>query len=1005
MIAWEAAPNRRIAVFSLFSLLLVLAGSRTEAAEAEKPFDPWRFPGLVERKPFQRAWWEFQQRAYPLNEIPQSARLRALEQIERWRAGPPPEFQPVPGNGWLNIGPAPIIGGDNGSSTRPISGRIADIAVDPASTAHWLIGAAQGGIWETRDSGTTWKPLTDGEASLAMGAVAFAPSNPSIIYAGTGEATFSGASFAGAGLLKSTDAGASWQLLASGTFGGSGFSDLRVDPTNPDVLLAATTGAAFAAAFPPTGVFKSTDGGVIWSLKLAGQASDLEVDPTNFSRQFAGLGSPGEDSANGVYRSTDGGDTWTLVGGPWSTLPGGVGRVELAIAPSSTSTLYASIQDAFNGVGNDAALLGLWKTTNAWDATPTWVEISTTPTGVRAYCGAWFLNYAQCWYDHDILVHRTNPNFLFAGGITLWAYTGTNWIEISQTASPSTGIHIDQQSMALAGSRFIVGNDGGVWSTTNNGSSWIDHNTNLSITQFYDGSLHPTNPSFALGGSQDNGTERWTGSTTWPWVSCCDGADSAISSVSPDTHWQVSAQELVIYRTRDGSTIEGAGSGIDRTGAPFIAPVEKCPANDDIFIAGTNNLWKTTNFFTADNPSWLANSPELGTGISALAFAASDTGCNTYAGGTFAGQLLLTTNGGVTGVDLDPANHVPNRWVTAIEFNPSDANELYVTLSGFDEGTPGQPGHVFKATGALSGSPVWSNVSPPVNIPHNTVVVDPFDPGIVYVGADIGVWRSSNGGASWTHMGPETGMPNVAVYDLENNHATGKLVAFTHGRGAFELAQIGSCPGGIERDSDADARGDSCDNCPSAFNPGQEDLDGDGVGDVCDPDGDADGFDDAVDCNDANAAVNPAAAEVCNGADDNCNLAVDEGFDVDTDGYTSCGGDCDDASAAVWGTPGEVLNLLFAANKETLRWTSPANPGGAMVLYDTLRSESPGDFVGAAICLETDEGTDTSSVDTLTPTRGTVFSYLIRAENACPSGQGSLGADSLGAERSGRNCP
>jgi hypothetical protein len=244
-----------------------------------------------------------------------------------------------------------------------------------------------------------------------------------------------------------------------------------------------------------------------------------------------------------------------------------------------------------------------------------------------------------------------------------------------------------------------------------------------------------------------------------------------------------------------------ADRGIDKTGVPFIGRFEKCPADDDVFIAGTDNLWRSTNFFSASvitvitdsgpvavaQINWSPNGPEMGSALTALAFAASDTTCRTYAFGTASGQLRLTVDDGSSWHDIDITDAVPNRYITDLAFDPTDASILYVTLSGFDEGTPSQPGHVFKTTNALEGSPTWSNVSPPVNLPHNTIVVDPSDPDLVYVGTDLGVWQSSNGGSAWTHMGPETGMPNVAVFELQMNDTTKRLVAFTHGRGAFVL--------------------------------------------------------------------------------------------------------------------------------------------------------------------------------------------------------------------------
>jgi hypothetical protein len=172
-------------------------------------------------------------------------------------------------------------------------------------------------------------------------------------------------------------------------------------------------------------------------------------------------------------------------------------------------------------------------------------------------------------------------------------------------------------------------------------------------------------------------------------------------------------------------------------------------------------------------------------GNTAIAFAPSDPSGNTYAFGTSDGQLRITSNGGTTWTDIDPGNNVPNRYVTDLAFDPNDPTLLYVAVSGFDEGTPSTPGHLFKTNTALSPSPAWINVSPPANIPNNTVALDGFAPGTVFVGTDLGVFKSTDGGTSWSHQGPESGMPNVAVFDLQLNNATGQLVAFTHGRGAF----------------------------------------------------------------------------------------------------------------------------------------------------------------------------------------------------------------------------
>ena len=742
------------------------------------------------------------------------------------------------GDRWINIGPAPILG------AQAWSGRVRSIAVDPDDNTHWLIGAAQGGVWETRDSGATWIPKTDDQASLAIGAIAFSPGDARIIYVGTGEPGWFNLAYAGQGVLKSTDGGTTWALLGTTSFAHTSVSDIAVDPTNPAIVVASTTvGAAgrYATVFPhgvlaapPRGVFKSVDGGVTWSQRLNGDATSVEVDRTNFARQYAGIGQTVGGPLNGVYRSIDAGDTWQLVDGPWSTTPSRVGRIELALAPAQPNVLYVSIQDTLDGVGN---LLGLYRTDNAWAATPGWVQIPTGATddgsGRYGYCG-WSGGQPkpQCFFDHTILVDKANPDVLYAGGVPLWRFDGTTWTEISRL-STRRSIHYDQHALAWAGNRLIVGNDGGVWSSTDEGATWSNHNTNLAITQFYKGALHPTNPNFALGGSQDNGYETWNGSDAWALVGIGgDGMDMVISSSQPATRWGIVDYSLAVSQAVVGTggraALFPAGTGLDRTNAPFVSRLEKCPANENVFIAGTNTLWKSTDFFSAPilpGPHWSANGPQMGECVSAaaefaghfgteagcitaLGFAAADASCGTYAVATADGRLRRTTDGGSTWVDLDASNAVPNRFVTDLAFAPIDANTLYVTLSGFDEGTPDQPGHIFKTTNALAAVPAWVNVSPPVDQPQNAIAVDPADAQLVYAGADTGVWKSRDGAGTWTHMGPESGMPNVAVFDLQIHPTVRRAFAFTHGRGAFVIA----CRNNAEcDDQDASNGTETCD--------------------------------------------------------------------------------------------------------------------------------------------------------------------------------------------------
>jgi photosystem II stability/assembly factor-like uncharacterized protein len=752
-------------------------------------------------------------------EFPADARLRALEDLRvfKSRAAADPTAK------WVSIGPAPIVGGSPETTwtARPRSGRVAAIAVDPSNKKHWLIGAAGGGVWETFDGGQSWAPRTDAQPVLTMGAIAFAPSAPKIVYAGTGEAVFSVDAYGGQGVLKSTDGGTTWAHLANTgpAFLNKAFSDLAVHPTSPDIVIAGVTKAlqwSPTTSAPDSGIYKTVNGGSLWGLKLKGEATDLEIDPNDFNRQYAALGNNIGALDNGVYRSTNAGDTWQLVAGPWTGGTRVVGRVELAIAPSNPSVLYVSIHDATPlpppSTSRHNGIIGLWKTTNAWAATPTWQQIPLGPTddgtGTFGYCG-WNpfpepRAVAQCFYNHELSVDPKNENVLYAGGIGLWRYDGATWKEVA-LSDPAKGIHADQHSMAWAGKQLIVGNDGGVWSTKNGGKCWRDHNAGLGTIQFWGGALAPTPGLLALGGTQDNGTAVWEPTaTTWKGVIRGDAGPAVISPTLPQTHWAIAGQSkgLEIWRTLNaGTTLALAGDNLPdavRRSGTIARPFVSCPVNHDVVLFADKALWKTTNLFASHpgQPAWTSNSAEVVDRITAVAFAASDATCQTYAIGR-KGSLQMTTAGGTPWRDLDPNNTLPQQKVPkSLAFDPQTPGTLYVVYSKFAS----EPGRVFRTANALATVPTWTNVSPPADLPHNSIALDPVDPRIVWVGTDLGVWRGiwNDGSAnmSWTHYGPESGLPNVMVHDVKVHAASRQPVAFTHGRGAFLLVNAGAwCAG------------------------------------------------------------------------------------------------------------------------------------------------------------------------------------------------------------------
>src|SRR5262249_46354666 len=273
--------------------------------------------------------------------------------------------------------------------------------------SHWLAGFGNGGLWESRDAGGSWISLSDSWPTLAVGAVAFAPANPNTIYLGTGESDAGGFEPGGAGIRTSTDAGRTWALVSVPTFARASFKRIRVNPGNSAILCVATSRGGYGRnstesvpGSPPFGIYRSGDGSTTWVRTLAGQATALETDPTNFNNQYAAIGEQrypnglGGDSSgsvvNGLYRCTDGVEARVPSAGPWGVstpATAAVGRIELSIAPSNPNVLYASFQVPPNGGGNNTGLLGLYRTENAWAANPTWIRIPTGATRETGYCG------------------------------------------------------------------------------------------------------------------------------------------------------------------------------------------------------------------------------------------------------------------------------------------------------------------------------------------------------------------------------------------------------------------------------------------------------------------------------------------------------------------------------------------------------------------------------------------------------------------------------------------
>jgi photosystem II stability/assembly factor-like uncharacterized protein len=711
-----------------------------------------------------------------------ASRLRALEHRDavrrlgfavKGRIGATPSLDPDtarppvhPGANWYCIGPSVVRNGQvfstspklkKKSTTSAISGRITSIAYDPLDTNIVYVGSAQGGVWKSFDGGLNWRPKSDSAPSLAIGCLTVDPSatvggKSGRIFAGTGEPNFS-ISYYGAGMLFSADAGETWVTRGAATFARAAFSTIAIDPANNQHLYAATD----------IGLFESSDEGVNWTRLEGGIFFDLIVDWTNPGGAELYAGKWGV----GVRRSINGGATWsTLRGG----LPPAHGRVALAKAPSAPNVLYA----AFATSGD--ALDAIYRT---GDGGTTWTPTAASPSDVK-----------QAYYNFVLGVHPTNPDIVLFGEVHLWRTTdgGANWRRVS-TGSP--GIHPDQHAITFHptnGALVFVGNDGGVFYSVDAGVTYTHRNKDLATLQYYTCANHPLWDAVMLGGTQDNGAQRYLSHPAWEHSAPFDGAYVAINATTNNRQWFESRYyDHPIFRSDSAgarsSWVEKNGTiSINRNW--FYPPFAMDPNDSTVLYVGYDKLWRTANSadtWTAITGSLVDNSKN----ITAIAVAPSDS--NTIFVGMQNGHVFCVHFNAGTWTPTDVTSvPLPAGQISDIAIHPSNPSIVYLTTSNlvFSEGE-GEftNNHVFRTT---DGGTTWSNVSAGLSQanPVNAIALDPANPDTVFIGCDVGIFRSDNRGASWAAW--DDGLPNCSVQDLKFFAPRRLLRAATFGRSIWE---------------------------------------------------------------------------------------------------------------------------------------------------------------------------------------------------------------------------
>jgi hypothetical protein len=642
------------------------------------------------------------------------------------------------------------VGGSQGvSSVGHVSGRPTSIAFDPQSVGVFYIGTSGGGLWKTSDQGATWANLSDSWTSYAMGGVAVDPTDGKVIYAATGDMFDQ----SGDGFYKSVDGGLNWTHTATASVIGSQCNQVLVDAQVHTTVYVTGT----------NGVYRSLDAGVTWKhiLPVSG-VTHMVIDPSNTQNLYAG-------GAGAIKKSTDGGTTWSA-----NDIAAGISgkyTITLAISKAAPTTIYASL-----GNGNTGGSLGLGRSD---DAGATWKLIWSSSN----YMGQ------QEFYDNACAVNPSNSKNLLVGGLDIWGSTTggtsffqyTNWTHSSET---SDFTHADIHVLAYGGPGLFALTDGGIFLSTNNGTSWQQKlNNKLSTMLFVGGDAAP-DFSFVLGGAQDNGLNYAPiASSTFVQSQGGDGGRCFISQGDGGSTAYGTYVGAVFYKSSTGGSswlpgnmLDNAGPDgqtLENEGTPFYMMYDVSESGDgsNVAICGNSNL-----YYSSDGVNSLYNittasvSPKA---LKAVHITAADPSV-VYAGtGTY---VYVTQNAAdLTGVTWTKSTKSIGS-VAGFATDPNDASKAWCVISGFGNS------HFFRST---DFGKTWT--APATNLPNldaRTIARAPN--GNLFIGTTFGVLYSLDNGVTWGTL--RDGMPLCQITKLRVRGTNSQwLLATTYGRGMYKL--------------------------------------------------------------------------------------------------------------------------------------------------------------------------------------------------------------------------
>ncbi len=654
---------------------------------------------------------------------------------------------------WQSLGPQPIAN-EYWSGGANAAGRASSIAVHPSDPNTAYLAAAGGGVWKTTDGGQSWVPISDRLPSLASGALAIDRLNPATVLYGTGEQHYSSDSLYGDGLFRTVDGGANWSKIALKSQVGNYIARVDISPgllhvcSDFGYVRSDADGASWAA-FKPAGTAWCND------LVRSAQA------PQTMFAAFYG---------RGIYKSIDNGQSWTQLAGGLPSF--GFQRINLAIADSNADVVYASF------IAPSGSLAGMYKTVNGGTS---WSLLSSTP------------NYAcsQGWYDNGMVVSPIDANTVYAGGVFSYCSGGiakttnggTTWTYVT-VGSDFTQVHPDQHYFVFGPDGALwVACDGGAWKTITGGSTWVNLNNGLNTALLYTVGIHPSDSSFLVAGTQDNGTVQFQGGLAWPQVIGGDGGPVAVEWANPNRYFTTYVRLSPMYRwlrpISYQGTVTGPWSG-DRASwanGPLIVD----PNLPNTLLAGTYRVWQTTN----SGSNWTAISADLTTGghLRGLAIAPLDS--NIIYSGSSDGLFFATFDRGANW-QLRNAGLPGTRTISDIIVSPADPLIVYLSV---DQSSGGRLFQSFD--GGLTWGDKTGSLAP--GIRAMSLAID-FATNTIYLGTDYGVYATHDTGMTWAQEA--LNLPSVTVYDAQVDALNGWLVVATHGRGMWRasLRPLGPLP-------------------------------------------------------------------------------------------------------------------------------------------------------------------------------------------------------------------